>query len=419
MNEATRHFIRTHRTEDVRSLALQASRSEEVDITFALNQIQGWQTAQAKLPSWAALEEIIYPPHLNMEQCSSEATARYKAALVMPHAATETAQPLTLVDLTGGFGVDFSWMARRCERAWYVERNADLCQVAEQNFHTLGLRHVEAIHADALSCLEQAEADAPFPSHVSVIYMDPARRDSHGGKVVDIADCQPDVLSLLPKLLKRCDRLILKLSPMLDWHKAVAQLQHVHEVHIVSVGNECKELLLILSPETVAAPCVVCANLEASHTPSAEDEDDFSEYSLTFSPDEMALPSTPQAARLTAGQYLYEPNASIMKAGCFAAIAQRYHVEALSKNTHLYVSGQMCPSFPGRRFVIEAVSSFNKKALKQHLQGISKANIATRNFPLTVAELRKRLRIKEGGDYYLFATTFKDHEHVVIITKKV
>ena len=419
MNEATRHFIRTHRTEDVHALALQASRSAEVDITFALNQIQGWQTAKAKLPSWAALEEIIYPPHLNMEQCSSEATARYKAALVMPHTATETAQPLTLVDLTGGFGVDFSWMARRCNRAWYVERNADLCQVAKQNFHTLGLRQAEVIHADALSCLDQAETDAPFPPHVSVIYMDPARRNSNGGKVVDISDCQPDVLALLPKLLQRCDKLILKLSPMLDWHKAVAQLQRVKEVHIVSVGNECKELLLVLTPEPSSAPIVVCANLEASHVPSADDEDLFSKQSLTFSPEEMALPVTPQATALTAGMYLYEPNASIMKAGCFAAIAQRYHVEALSPNTHLYVSGQMSEAFPGRRFVIEAVSTFNKKALKQQLQSVSKANIATRNFPLTVAELRKRLRLKEGGEYYLFATTFKEREHVVIITKKV
>ncbi len=419
MNEATRHFIRTHRTEDVRALALQASKSEEVDITFALNQIQGWQTAKGKLPSWAALEEIIYPPHLNMEQCSSEATARYKATLVTHHAEAHTAQPLTLVDLTGGFGVDMAWMAQRCEHAWYVERNADLCLVAQHNFHVLGLNQVEVINGEALSCLDQAEADAPFPSHVSVIYMDPARRNSNGGKVVDITHCQPDVLSLLPKLLKRCDTLILKLSPMLDWHKAVAQLQRVKEVHIVSVGNECKELLLVLTPDTCTAPKVVCVNMDASHVAATDEEDNLDKQSLTFSPEEMALSTTPQATALNAGMYLYEPNASIMKAGCFAAIAQRYDVEALGRNTHLYVSDERSERFPGRRFVIEAVSSFNKKALKQQLQSISKANIATRNFPLSVAELRKRLRLKEGGEYYLFATTFKDREHVVIITKKV
>lgn len=206
---------------------------------------------------------------------------------------------------------------------------------------------------------------------------------------------------------------------MLDWHKAVAQLQRVKEVHIVSVGNECKELLLVLTPDTNTAPKVVCVNLDASHVAATNEEDNLDKQSLTFSPEEMALSTTPQATALNAGMYLYEPNASIMKAGCFAAIAQRYDVEALGRNTHLYVSDKRSERFPGRQFVIEAVSSFNKKALKQQLQSISKANIATRNFPLSVAELRKRLRLKEGGEYYFFATTFKDREHVVIITKKV
>lgn len=354
-----------------------------------------------------------------MEQCSSEATARYKASLVTPDSAEAEGEPLTLIDLTGGFGVDLSWMARRCERAWYVERNSDLCHIAAENFRTLGLTQVEVVNADAVACLEQGEGESQIAPHVSVIYMDPARRDSHGGKVVDIADCQPDVLSLLPRLLKRCDRLIVKLSPMLDWHKAVAQLEHVQEVHIVSVGNECKELLLVLTPEVTPHPTLVCVNLEAQSTLTEEVEEDFADQRLTILPDEAALAVTPQATALTDGLYLYEPNASIMKAGCFAAIAQRYHVKALSKNTHLFVSDELIASFPGRRFVIRAVSSFNKKALKQHLQSISKANIATRNFPLSVADLRKRLRLKEGGDDYLFATTFKEQQRVVLFTKKV
>lgn len=395
MNEATRKFIMAHREEDVRKLAF-GNRDAEVDLSMALQQIAGWQTAQKKLPSWAAVEDIIYPPHLNMEQCSSEQTARYKESLAIGY--WPLAVSSSFVDLTGGFGIDFYFMVKglRTEgkgvRAVYVEHNPELCEIARHNFHVLGLE-AEVVNDEAEDYLKKM-------SHADFIYLDPARRDAHGSRTYDIKDCTPNVIELMPLLLEKADTILLKLSPMLDWQKAVKDLKNVHEVHIVSVDNECKELLLVIKQQPCMTLKIVCVN-----------NDDIFEFSPSIHP-------TVNHESLTMN-YLYEPNASIMKAGCFKEIEEAFDVSQLSNNSHLFVSDKEIKKFPGRQFHIETVTSMNKQELKAALQGIDRANIAVRNFPMSVEALRKKLKLKDGGDVFIFGTTLSDDSHQLFICRKI
>lgn len=385
MNEATLEYIRQHREEDVRQLALKGKGKGEVDLPLALQQIAGWQTARRKLPSWAVCDGLLYPPHLNMEQCSSEQTARYKAALA--------GEGDCFVDLTGGFGVDFYFMSQGFKQRIYVEQQEQLCDTVRHNFALLG-------HDCSVVCGLAAEVLTQL-DHTSVIYLDPARRDQHGARTYSIEDCTPNVLELRDLLLQKADRIILKLSPMLDWHKAADDLGNVSEVHIVSVQNECKELLLVLQREQSAPLRLVCVN------------------------DNSIFETSPTVGLLKKRQnsgafsYLYEPNASIMKAGCFDEIADFYHVCELSANSHLFVSDHEIADFPGRGFRIEAVSSMNKRELKTVLQDVDCANIAVRNFPMSVVELRKRLHLIDGGEVYIFATTLSDGTHQLFICRKI
>ena len=251
MNEQTWNFVRQHRNDDVRKVALQKVKDQETDLPMALQQIAGWQTARKKLPSWAAKEDIVYPPHLNMEQCSSEQTARYKQRLVerlvgekREKEASQVDEMDCFVDLTGGLGVDFYWMSQGFKERHYVEQNAELCALAEYNFHQLGLE-------STVVCGSAADILPTLP-HASVIFLDPARRNEHGGRTYGIEDCTPNVLEIKDELLQKSDFVMLKLSPMLDWRKAVSDLgeDYVSEVHIVSVHNECKELLIVLQKPT-------------------------------------------------------------------------------------------------------------------------------------------------------------------------
>lgn len=418
LNEATQHFIATHRHEDIRRLALNSKAVTDVDFPMALQQIQGWQTARQKVPSWAAIDGILYPPHLSLEQCSSELTARYKATITGCEASI-TGQGTVFVDLTGGMGVDFSFLSKAFHQQIYVEQNQVLCDLAEHNFRLLGL-NATVVHADAASFLQQM-----MP--VDVVFMDPARRDNHGGRTYGISDCTPNVLELLPLLQQKTHRLILKLSPMLDWHKAIADLhQHttvantsgnpdgahllVHEVHVVSVDNECKELLLVLqrSSASTVPLRVCCVNL---HAAAEAEVFAYDEPTGSLRPTDVADPA--------AGLFLYEPNASIMKAGCFQQLAQQFAIRPISHNSHLFVCPSLIPQFPGRSFQITAVSSLGKRELRQALLGITRANVAVRNFPMSAADLRKRLKLQDGGDNYLFATTTATGEHRLIICKKV
>ena len=511
MNQATLDFIRQHQDDDVRQLAFLGSKYPEVDMPFALDQIRGRKMARTKLPRWASIDGIIYPPHISMEQCSSEQTALYKAELaarllgLSPSSSengeekekeSENASNLHLseicefagkgavdsefakneatckkqqilteskenvneikeephegdfseetgfVDLTGGFGVDFSYIASRLGmKSMYVERQTHLCEAAKENFGRLGLKNaivkngdgIEVLHSfaskkeaaasDSLGITEdQSRSLLKTNLGLKLIFIDPARRDDAGNKVVSLKDCTPDVTVLQEEMLSKADYVIIKLSPMLDWHRAISELSHVREVHIISVNNECKELLLVLSARNMGEMeassadgaagevkhagnlCIYCVNDAQSFVC---DELDMESSSVKIAP-----------STLEEMQYLYEPNASLMKAGCFSVLSERYDARMLSKNSHLFMSREPIAVFPGRSFRIIAISSFNKKELKRHLSGITKANIATRNFPLSVAELRKRLKLKDGGETYIFATTLSDESHVLVITEK-
>ena len=436
MNQATQDFIRQHLDDDVRQLAFLGSKYPEVDMPFALDQIRGRKMARVKLPRWASLEGIIYPPHISMEQCSSESTALYKAELAarllgLPASSSGTEMKaeneIEFVDLTGGFGVDFSYIAARLGvKSMYVERQAHLCEAAKENFGRLGLKNaivkngdgIEILHSfhpkkkDAVSADDSLGITYDQPRSLlktnlglKIIFIDPARRDDAGNKVVSLKDCTPDVTVLQEEMLLKADYVIIKLSPMLDWHRAISELSHVREVHIISVNNECKELLLVLSARNMGENLrIYCINDAQSFVC---EESDMETSSVKIAP-----------STLEEMQYLYEPNASLMKAGCFGVLSGRYDARMLSKNSHLFVSQAPIDAFPGRSFRIIAVSSFNKKELKRHLSGITKANIATRNFPLSVAELRKRLKLKDGGETYIFATTLNDESHVLVITEK-
>ena len=493
MNQATLDFIRQHQDDDVRQLAFLGSKYPEVDMPFALDQIRGRKMARVKLPRWASIDGLIYPPHISMEQCSSEQTALYKAELaarllgLSPSSSengeekekeSENASNLHLseicefagkgavdsefakneatckkkqilteskenvnetkegphegdfseetgfVDLTGGFGVDFSYIASRLGvKSMYVERQAHLCEAAKENFGRLGLKNaivkngdgIEVLHSfaskkeaaasDSLGITEdQPQSLLKTKLGLKLIFIDPARRDDAGNKVVSLKDCTPDVTLLQEEMLSKADYVIIKLSPMLDWHRAVSELNCVQEVHIISVNNECKELLLVLSARNMGNLRIYCVNDAQSFVCEESDMESSSVKIAPFTLEEM--------------QYLYEPNASLMKAGCFSVLSERYGARMLSKNSHLFVSREPIAVFPGRSFRIIAISSFNKKELKRHLSGITKANIATRNFPLSVAELRKRLKLKDGGETYIFATTLSDESHVLVITEK-
>lgn len=434
MNDETREFVAMHRNEDVRELALKAKRVEGLDLPLALDQIAGWQIARKKLPQWASCEGIVYPPHISVEQCSSQFTAQYKSEIaqtLLAPAATvrarvsdsaesvmQTAKSAfqlsdspesdtlvakrAMVDLTGGFGVDFSYLARGFSQATYVERQRHLCDLAEHNMAALGLDQARIVCGDGVEYLRQM-------GPVDFIYLDPARRDEHGSRTYAIEDCTPNVLELRDLLLAKSQYTLVKLSPMLDWRKAVADFDGaVREVHIVATGNECKELLLVLGQqvhEEPSAPRVFCVN------DNQRIDYDSAAYTQGLRIGGKPLPE--------AKNYLYEPNASIMKAGCFDLVEERFGVTQVGPSSHLFVSATPVADFPGRGFAIEAIGGMNKKDIKRLLNGTKQANIAVRNFPLTAPQLRKKLKLADGGPVYLFGTTMQGCDHVLLRTSKI
>jgi len=346
----------------------------------------------------------------------------------------------TFVDLTGGFGVDFYWMSQAFTHRSCVEQNERLCAISSENFRSLGLDC-------SVCCCDTATYLTEMP-HADVVYLDPARRDEHGARTYGIGDCSPNILELLPQLIKKADRIVIKLSPMLDWRKAVNDLEatsaFVNEVHIVSVDNDCKELLIEVRSEKSEGSHyqVHCVNLQTngeiqhfSFTPKALQNDTLTSHSpapKAFHSDVLnsqSSLSTSHSSLFSSG-FLYEPNASIMKAGCFAELEMCFCVKKVSDNSHLFLSGENLGKFPGRKFQILAISSANQKEFKkkfseslvkvnQKLTSMESANIAVRNFPLTADQLRKKLKLKDGGDCYIFATTLSDGQHKLFICRKI
>lgn len=393
----TRQFIAEHLHDDVHELALRTT-DARVDMTLALRQIEARQLLQKKVPSWSNNEDLLFPPHLSVEQCSSEVTAWYKASLLHGD---------SFVDLTGGLGVDCHFISQGFTASDYVESNAELCSLAQHNFTTLG--NPIRVHN------ESAEAFLQHCQCYDAMFIDPARRDTAGRKVVSITECTPNLVELQDLMLQKSHRVMVKLSPMLDISQALKVLHGVKEVHVVAVDNECKELLFVMSSSTceptanlpgdAPAPIFTCVNLQSCQEPLSfthEDEQD-----------------SPLRLASSVARYLYEPNAALLKGGCFKLLTQRYKVQKLHRHSHLYTSDVLVPNFPGRIFSVEAWAPYNKRIRQNLLADVEKASIATRNFPLSVAELRKTLKINDGDTIYLFATTLSGEQKILIKTTKV
>lgn len=397
----TAEFIAANAQGDIRRLALMANRWPEVDMTFALDQIAGRQKARTKLSSWAAVEGLTYPPRLSMEQCSSELTAHYKASIAKR--LFPDGQPSVMADLTGGFGVDLSFVSREFKKAAYVERNPQLCSISSKNFQLLGLSNVTVTCAEAEDHLKAME-------RVSLLFLDPARRDEHGGRTIAIGDCTPDVAMLWPQLLSKADFVMVKLSPMLDIEKALSDLGgHIMEVHVVAVKGECKELLLVGNAQWDGNPVMHGVNIK-----SPDEMDDFSFRHGGNS----STPLLDGTVEDIVGKTLCEPDATVMKLGCFGTLASRHSLRAIAPNSHLFVANEPTADFPGRQFRILKVATLNRKELKSALEGIDRANVSVRNFPLSAEALRKKLKLKDGGNLYLFATTDQRNRHIIILTEK-
>ena len=392
MNTATRDFIESHLKDDVRQLALQKF-PDDVDKVLVLNQIEARRLLSKKVPSWASNPDLLFPRHLSIEQCSSELTAKYKASII------EGGD--IFVDLTGGLGIDSYFLSEQFKTSYYVENQKELCDLAEHNFTVLG-RKITVVNEDSESFLSKNQ-------NFDLVFIDPARRDIYNRKMVSLHDCSPDVIDLQNILLKNAKNVLIKASPMLDISLITNELKNISEIHIVSVKNECKEILIKIEPGFDDEIKYFCLNFVGNDLKSAQ-LFEFSEHSESSANSDYA----PKIKR-----YLYEPNASLMKSGAFKLISQRFVIDKLHVNSHLYTSDNLIPDFPGRVFEVVGFAPFNKKVRKELLNDITEASVTTRNFPLSANELRKSLNLKESDKNYVFGTTLIGEKKVVILCKKI
>lgn len=406
MTETLRRFIREHAEDDLSELLLSASRYREVDMKMAVGQIKARMRIKDKLPSWYGNDRLFYPSILATEQCSSELTALYKQQLVQ-------AKDI-LCDLTGGLGVDTYFFSRKVEAVVYVERDEVYCDAARYNMGLLGASNVCVINGDAVDLIIKNDERI---AGVNVFYLDPARRGVGNRRMFAISDCEPDLNQIRPLLWERY-KVIVKLSPMLDITQVLNQIPEVCEIHVLSVKNDCKELLIITEglptesrladlSDRVLDPVIVCVN----YTADEEKQDFYFRLSDEHS-------ATVRFAGDTS-RYLYEPNSSILKAGAYKSVALQYGVKKLHVSSHLYTSDHLISSFPGRAFEITEVIPFSNRICKTLFSEIPQANISVRNFPIPADELHKRMRIVDGGNIYLFATTLSDNKKVLIKCCKV
>lgn len=391
-NDDLRQFIKEHAADDTNRLLLSASRFPGINVAFAVEQIVARRQIKDKLPSWYENDRLVFPSKIAAEQCSSEQTALYKGRLI--------ADNMTLCDLTGGLGIDSYFFSRKAKRGIYIERFAAYCEAARHNFAALGALNIEVMEGDASELLSGLPA-------VDAFYIDPARRGEGNRRVFALQDCEPDLPKLLPELFSLSPLVIAKLSPMADIRLTLELLPHTTEVHVLSVRNECKELLFVMKREAGAGdPAIYCVNF----TTDGREET----FRFTTSEEQEA----PAGLSEGVGVYLYEPNASLLKAGAFKVVASRLGVRKLQASSHLYTSDTLVAGFPGRTFRVEAVLPFTGKLCKSLSKEIPQANITTRNFPLSVDELRKRTKIADGGSVYLMATTLADGNKVLVKCKK-
>lgn len=433
MDVSTRKYIEEHLNDDINKLAL-SKFPDDIDKQFVIRQIQARQLLKKKLPSWSENDELLFPKRLSLEQCSSELTAKYKSAKYKSTKVRENTRKeiganscnfvdrRILVDLTGGMGVDTSFLSDNFDETIYVESQAELCELAEHNFKVLK-KNIKVVNAKAEDFLTQC-------GEVDCIYLDPARRDEYGRKMVSLHDCSPDVAELQDLLFEKTNTVIVKLSPMLDIDIIKKELKNIKEIHVVAVKNECKEVLVLCQrttdngQQTSSKACSQFITIDLREN-----------WSFTFTEDEEqnAIPTFADEI----GKYLYEPGVACMKAAPFKLLSQRFNIKKLHRNSHLYTSDELVTDFPGRTFEVINVIPFNKKTKKTLMQTLTqtqsdehsatwrlgdlvtqKASIAVRNFPLSAEALRKHLGFKDGDDFYIFGTTMKGEKKMLVLGSK-
>ena len=380
-------FIRENLKKDLPSLILKGSPFETISIQEIAVQIKGLKVAEKKFPELFDNPNLLYPPKLNLEQTSSEITARYKASLISGKSG---------IDLTGGLGIDSYYLSQNFENFNYCELNSELAEIAAYNFEVLGAENIKVHIGNSLTILKESVKTFDW------VYADPARRDDRGGKVFRFEDCEPNIPANLEMIFEHTDNIMVKSSPILDITAGMNELGNVKEVHVVAVKNEVKELLWILQKNFQDEPKIKTINFEKEQVQEFADDREFASENASIS-----LPE----------KYLYEPNSAIMKSGLFDILAVKTGTQKLHQHSHLYTSKELL-SFPGRIFKITDIKEYKPSYLKKYFKS-KKANITTRNFPETVDNIRKKFKIKEGGSDYLFFTTNMNDEKIVIFCKKV
>lgn len=432
-----KEFIKKHLKDDVNRLAL-AKFPEGIDREFVIRQIHARQVLSKKLPSWAENDELVFPKKLSLEQCSSELTAKYKAELLSTKLQEISRKEFSedscsladkkriLIDLTGGMGVDTAFLSDNFDKTYYVEMQEELCEIAKHNFNILN-KNIEVIN-------DNAEHFLTICDDVDCVYLDPARRDEYGRKMVSLHDCSPDVVELHDILLKKAKRVLVKVSPMLDIEMVKKELKDISEIHVVAVRNECKEILIEIQKfrnsetQDFETQRLKDADNDFATSINVTATDLREGWNFSYAENEELEAQWTLADNV--GRYLYEPGAACMKAGCFKLLSQRYGLDKLHRNSHLYTSDELVSDFPGRIFEVVNVVPFDKKTkktiwtldfedAKKDSATFKKANVAVRNFPLSAEELKKNLGLQDGSDFYIFGSTMKGEKKIVVLTKKV
>jgi len=397
--QLTEQYIREHRTDDVRKLAL-ASHPQGVDIQYALTQISGWQAARSKLPLWADTDGIIYPKHLPLEQCTSQYIAQYKAEFIE----NLIGKNFRMADLTGGFGVDCFFISRNAARTNYNEMSAELSNIVAQNYKALGRQNIEVSCSDAKEFLSNQRDDS-----FDLLYLDPARRGNSGQKLISISDCQPDATALQENLLRVANHVMLKLSPMLDISRALTEMRHVSHVMVIGLEGECKEITLMIQRDFNGEPVIEAVDIDAQGNPGTV-------ISSTKSAENVQpLPiATPE--QLQPGTFISEPSAPYMKSALFRTMAAQTGTALLHPDTHLFWSQNKPTEFPGRTFILEGIIPFDKRSLSKLIK--TQANLSVRNFPESAPQLQQKLKLRDGGPRYLIATTLSDGKRILLDLQK-
>lgn len=394
-DNATWLFIHEHVNDDVDVLALKKF-PNNIDKSFVISQLAARQVLAKKTPSWAENEDLIFPQKISLEQCSSETTAKYKAKVIADDFSSK--KKTNFADLTGGFGVDCSFLSKLFKKSYYIETQPYLCEIAKHNFKILN-DNVEVANVSACDFLQNSD------EHLDLIFIDPARRDKIGRKMVSLHDCSPDVIDLQDVIFNKSKNILLKASPMLDIDSALRELRHVKEVHIVAVKNECRELLFLMEKDFRGEPVFKCIDIPKMDKSFVFNRNEEKECELSLA-DEI-------------GKFIYEPSSALLKSGCFKLAAKRFNLRKLHINSHLYTSDEQNGDFPGRVFYVKRNLHFDNKSCREIGIGVRQCNIVTRNFPLSPDELRKKLKIKDGGDVFVIGTTCRDNEKRLIVAEIV